>query len=268
VPTQESVVNGAPCWIDLMTSDTERSRDFYSQLFGWTAEEPAAEFGGYFTFRKDGVQVAGCMAATTGAPQPGSGVPDIWSVYLASADARGTVEVAARHGGQVVAPAMDVGDLGVTALLADAGGAAIGVWQPGKHQGFGVLGEAGAPSWFELQTRDYQATLDFYRDVFGWDTQTVSDTADFRYAALRHGEEWLAGVMDASGFLPQDVPARWSVYFGVDDTDAALVKVADLGGSVLRPAEDTPYGRLATAVDPTGAEFRLVAPNAAMPAQG
>ncbi len=41
----------------------------------------------------------------------------------------------------------------------------------------------------------------------------------------------------------------------------------DLGGSVLMPAEDTPYGRLAAAADPTGARFKLVAPNAAMPAR-
>jgi predicted enzyme related to lactoylglutathione lyase len=27
----------------------------------------------------------------------------------------------------------------------------------------------------------------------------------------------------------------------------------------VRPAEDTPYGRLATAADPTGTQFKLVA---------
>ena len=65
----------------------------------------------------------------------------------------------------------------------------------------------------------------------------------------------------------QGVPAHWSIYFGVDDTDAALAQVVDLGGSVLLPAEDTPYGRLAAASDPTGTAFKLVAPNAAMPAR-
>jgi predicted enzyme related to lactoylglutathione lyase len=30
-------------------------------------------------------------------------------------------------------------------------------------------------------------------------------------------------------------------------------------------AEDTPYGRLAAAADPTGARFKLVAANEAMP---
>jgi predicted enzyme related to lactoylglutathione lyase len=64
--------------------------------------------------------------------------------------------------------------------------------------------------------------------------------------------------MDASGFLPEGVPSHWSVYFGVDDTDAALAKIVDLGGSVVQPAEDTPYGRLATAADPSGALFKLI----------
>ncbi len=41
---------GAPCWADLWTSDVEGSRAFYSALFGWEAEEPSEEFGGYFMF--------------------------------------------------------------------------------------------------------------------------------------------------------------------------------------------------------------------------
>ncbi|MGH3795908.1 MAG: VOC family protein [Pseudonocardiaceae bacterium] len=164
--------------------------------------------------------------------------------------------------------AMEVGELGTMAVVADPGGAGIGVWQPGLHQGFGVFGEPGTPSWFELHTRNYQAVVDFYRTVFDWDTHVVSDTPEFRYTTLRHGESWLAGIMDASGWLPDGVPAHWSVYFGVADTDVALVKIADLGGQVLMAAEDTPYGRLAAAADPTGAQFKLVGPNEAMPAGG
>ena len=262
MPTRETAPAGAPCWVDLMTSSTERSRVFYCQLFGWAAEEPAEEFGGYFNFTKDGVRVAGCMPN-----QPGSGAGDVWSVYLATDDARKTVDAAAAHGGQALVPAMDVGDLGTMAVVTDVGGAAIGIWQPGLFQGFRVLGEPGTPSWFELHTRDYEAAVGFYRDVFGWDTHAVSDTPEFRYTTLRDGDGWLAGIMDASGFLPDGVPVCWSVYFGVEDTDAALAKISDLGGSILRAAEDTPYGRLATAADPTGAQFKLVAPNAAMPAR-
>ena len=49
------------------------------------------------------------------------------------------------------------------------------------------------------------------------------------------GDAQLAGIMDASGFLPDGVPAHWSVYFGVDDTDATLAKVVELGGSIVLP---------------------------------
>jgi predicted enzyme related to lactoylglutathione lyase len=65
--------------------------------------------------------------------------------------------------------------------------------------------------------------------------------------------------MDASGFLPDGAPASWNVYFSTDDADKTLAQVTELGGSIVIPAEDTPYGRLATATDPTGAVFRIVA---------
>ncbi len=261
MPATESFAIGAPCWVDLMTSDTDRSRAFYSELFGWTADEPAEEFGGYFNFSKDGVWVAGCMSQ-----QPGSEMPDVWSVYLTSDDARKTAEATTANGGQVYVEPMDVADMGTMAVLGDAGGAAVGVWQPGRHHGFGIHGETGTPSWFELWTRDYDTTVAYYRDVFRWETRAMSDASELRYTVLADGDGMLAGIMDASAFLPDGVPAHWSVYFGVDDADAALARIVELGGSIVVPAEDTPYGRLATAADPTGAQFKLVAPNAAMPA--
>ncbi len=262
MPTRETAPVGAPCWVDLMTPDTGRSREFYCELFGWEAEEPAAEFGGYFNFTFRGARVAGCMGN-----QPGEDGPGVWSVYLATDDAGKTLDAATARGGQILVPATAVADLGTMAVVADPGGAGIGVWQPGRHPGFGIHGESGAPAWFELLTRDYQAAVGFYRDVFRWDTHVVSDTPEFRFTTLRHGDGWLAGIMDASGFLPEGVPAHWAVYFGVDDADEALAEITSLGGSVLSPAEDTPYGRLATAADPTGAQFKLVAPNEAMPAR-
>lgn len=254
MPTRAHAPVGAPCWVDLLTSDTTASRAFYTELFGWTAEEPDPAFGGYFSFAKDGHLVAGCMAN-----EPAAGMPDAWSVYLATDDARKTVEAAGAHGGQTAVPAMDVGDLGTMAVVLDPGGAAIGIWQPAAHEGFGILAEPETPSWFELHTRNYDEAVAFYRTVFRWDPFTVPDTpADFRYTTLGEGDKAMAGVMDASGFLPEEVPAHWSVYFGSVDTDATLARIVGLGGSVVTLAEDTPYGRLATATDPTGAQFKVV----------
>jgi predicted enzyme related to lactoylglutathione lyase len=253
MPTRDAAPVGAPCWIDLFTSDPEKSKAFYGELFGWVNQDPGPDYGGYTNFLKDGVPVAGSMKN-----DGSTGTPDGWSVYLATEDAKATADAAQAKGAQVIVPPMDVMDLGAMAVFTDPGGAVIGAWQPGQHKGFGVLAEPGAPSWFELQTRDYEATVDFYRDVFGWDTHVVSDTPEFRYTTLGEGEGQQAGIMDGSAYLPEGVPPHWSIYFGVENTDKAVATIVALGGRITDPAVDTPYGRLAEAADPTGALFKLV----------
>jgi predicted enzyme related to lactoylglutathione lyase len=254
VPKRESAPIGAPIWIDLFSSDPAKSRGFYEELMGWTSTEPDEEYGGYFSFLKGDDLVAGGMKNDGTA-----GVPDCWNVYLAVENAEATFAAATAHGGGVIVPAMAVGDFGSMAVITDAGGAAIGMWQPGTHQGMGVIAEPGAPAWFELHTRDYDASVQFYKDVFGWDAKTMSDTPEFRYTTLGEGDGALAGIMDSTSFLPEGVPAHWAVYLLVDDTDAAVKTTTELGGSLVTPAHDTPYGRIAMVADPTGAQFRLVA---------
>ena len=255
--TRERAPIGSPCWADLWTSDVEGSRRFYSELFGWEAQAPNADFGGYFMFTRDGAPIAGAMGAMGDAA-----ADDRWKVYLATDDTAKTLETAEAEGAQIVVPAMPVADLGVQSVLVDPTGASIGVWQPGTFPGFTVLGEPGAPSWFELHTRDHAAAVGFYRSVFGWDINAVGDTDEFRYTTMRDpsGEGDLAGIMDAAGFLPDGVASPWWVYWYADDVDVTIAKVKALGGSVVMDAEDTPYGRLATVADPAGAPFKLHTP--------
>ena len=249
-----TLVKGAPCWIDLYSSDTDKATEFYGQLFGWTQEVQREEFGGYFTFLKDGKHVGGCMKN-----DGTDGQPDMWTVYLTTDDVERTAADAKAKGGTVHVEPMQVAENGWFTIIGDPGGAGVGAWQPGAVSGFEVWDETGTPKWFELFTRDYDKTLDFYRDVFKWNMQTQGDTPEFRYTTLTEGEQNRAGIMDATQFLPEGSPAFWSVYFGVDDVDAALARIEELGGKVLQPAQDTPYGRLAQAADPTGTPFKLVA---------
>ncbi|HEX2303114.1 MAG TPA: VOC family protein [Gaiella sp.] len=251
-----TLVVGAPCWIDLYSSDTAKATEFYSRLFGWKAEPPEEGFGGYFVFNKDGKVVAGCMLNDGEA-----GYPDAWGVHLMTDNVEAVAKAVPQHGGSVEMGPMEVGENGSSAMIRDPGGAILGAWQPRSQKGFEVTGEPGTPAWFELHTREYGKSVDFYREVFGWDTHAVSDTDEFRYTTLGEGENQLAGIMDDTAVSGDDDPAHWAVYFKVDDADAALEKVVELGGKVVRPAEDTPYGRLAQAADPTGSVFRIVADN-------
>ncbi|MEU7765333.1 VOC family protein [Nocardia sp. NPDC049190] len=261
--TSHSMRPGDPRWVELYTSDPDRSIAFYGELFGWTAERAGEELGGYITFRKDGAAIAGAMARMAGDTES----PEQWTVYLASPDAQATADAAVAAGATVVVPPMPVGELGHMAVLGDVGGAGIGVWQAGTFGGFETIGlvtagqwrdHAGAPSWFELHTRAYDASLAFYRDVFGWsDTFTIADSPEFRYTTIHAESPMLGGVMDASAFLPEGAPAGWTVYFGADDVDKTIEQVVELGGSVLTPAQDTPYGRMASVADATGARFSI-----------
>lgn len=254
MPARDVAPVGAPCWTDLWTSDVDGSRRFYSELFGWEALESSPDLGGYFMFARDGVPVAGGMG------DMGDVVANnAWKVYLATDDIARTVEEAAARGAEIFAPAIPVADLGVQAVLADPTGAALGAWQADTFPGFTVLDEPGSPSWFELYTRDYTSAVEFYRDVFKLDTEIIGDSDEFRYTTLRStgGSDQLAGIMDASAFLPEGVPAHWIVYWEVSNVDATVATATKLGGSVIMEGTDTPYGRMATLADTTGAQFKI-----------
>ena len=254
--TRQTAPTGAPCWADLWTSDVAGAGAFYRALLGWEAQEPSPEFGGYFMFHRDGVPVAGGMG-----DMGEMNADNSWKVYLASDDVEATLASAADAGAEVVVPAMDIEDLGRQGVLVDPTGAPLGVWQAGTFPGFTVLAEVGAPSWFELHTGDFAASLAFYRSVFHWEVDMVGDSDEFRYATLRDpdGGEPLAGVFDASSFLPPERP-YWTWYLDVAEVDASVATVGALGGSVVQAPEDTPYGRMATVADPFGATFRLRTP--------
>ena len=252
--TRDHAPAGAPTWIDLWTSDVPGSRAFYSELFGWVAEEPSPEFGGYFMFTRNGVPVAGGMG-----DMGDMKATDTWKIYLSTDDIARTVEDAKAQGAQVYSGPDPVADLGIQAVLGDPTGADVGAWQPGTFPGLTELDVHGTPGWFELFTRDHAAALAFYADVFGWKFEMVGDTDEFRYATMANpeGPGELAGVMDASSFLPEGKGSYWSIYWAVDDVDATIAKATSLGGRVVQPAEDTPYGRLAVLSDPAGAVFKL-----------
>jgi uncharacterized protein len=255
VTIREGAPLGAPTWIDLATSDLEGAKQFYGNVFGWTFETAGPEYGGYVNAFSGGRPVAGLMAND---PQWNS--PDGWTTYLHTADVRATLDSALAAGALTCAtPAepMQVPDKGWMALLTDPTGAFFGLWQPTGHQGFEVFGEPGAPVYHQLTSTDYAKAIDFYRQVFGWQVETVSDSDEFRYSTANFDGEALVGVMDGKGCMPEGTSSNWVFFLGADDVDKTVALVKENGGSVIREAEDTPYGRLAAVADPTGAGFNL-----------
>lgn len=246
---------GAPCWMDLVTSDVDTSIAFYTELFGWTCRE-ASGIEGYRYFLLDDRAVGGVM--TNEAEWE---MPDAWSVFLRTDDVAAVAAATPAAGGAVLMEPCEVAPNGSFTIVRDAGGAVVSAWQPGTELGFGALGEPGAPTHFELHTRDFDATLGFYRDVFGW-AEHVVDVPGFRYATYgeqggEQGGGLRAGIMDDAGDAGMPVaPSAWAVYFAGDAT-ATYARALELGAEGLMSPEPTPYGVLAVLRDPTGAELRL-----------
>ncbi|WP_431279809.1 VOC family protein [Leifsonia poae] len=242
---------GEPCWVDYASSDIDVTRDFYTNLFGWTTDVAPPEYGGYITFHSNGHPVAGMGSAMEGMQA------NTWTTYLLVEDAAKTEREAVEADAEVYAPVMTVGDKGTMSVIADPGGAAVGLWQPDQFRGFEVVGEAGAPAWHELYARSYADQVDFYTKTFGWKTDVLGDTADFRYSTFGPEGMPVGGVYDADKVLPEAVPSHWTIYFGVDDADAACARVVELGGTVIRDPWDSEFGRFAQANDPLGGMFLI-----------
>ena len=107
--------------------------------------------------------------------------------------------------------------------------------------------------------RDYEQAKQFYAAVFGY-TYTEIGEGGFQYATIELDGNTVGGIGGLPAEVPGHVPPHWRVYFAVDDCDAAVQQVSDLGGAVQRPPQDMPYGRHADVADPQGAMFSVIKP--------
>ncbi|WP_280194898.1 hypothetical protein [Nocardia farcinica] len=57
--TQSGFATGAPCWFDVTSPDIPATAAFYSELFGWKADDLGPEAGHYTILSQDGAPVAG-----------------------------------------------------------------------------------------------------------------------------------------------------------------------------------------------------------------
>ena len=120
--------------------------------------------------------------------------------------------------------------------------------------------------WYELMTSDADAAASFYADVVGWKAED-SGMPGVSYKLLKVGQARTAGLMQMPAELAAiNLPPSWRGYVMVDDVDASVARLLQLGGKVLRPADDIPgVGRFAPVTDPQGAAFVLFKPMPAEP---
>jgi uncharacterized protein len=103
--------------------------------------------------------------------------------------------------------------------------------------------------WFDLQTPDSSAAVEFYTKLFGW------GTAPFDTGTAQPYVMWTLDGMPFGGIMPADpgVPPNWLAYVAVPDVDATAREVTRLGGKLIVPPRDIPtVGRFTVFSDPQG----------------
>ncbi|MFQ5426555.1 MAG: VOC family protein [Gaiellales bacterium] len=249
---------GGFCWFECGSTDAAAAKKFYTQLFGWKAEDVPmpGDMEGSYTLFKVGDEDMGGLYQLSG-PQF-EGVPSSWTTYVKADSTDQIAERATALGARAVTPPMDVPGVGRIAFVQDPTGAHIGVFQSGEHPGSAQLGPVeGAIGWSELATRDTERARAFYTELFDWGAK-VDDAGPIPYTEFQVAGKSIGGMMEMT---PQhgDAPPHWLPYVLVSDCNASAAKATELGGKILVPPTDIPnVGRFAVFSDPTGACLAII----------
>jgi predicted enzyme related to lactoylglutathione lyase len=109
--------------MELSTSDVEAAKEFYQAIFGWQYHDMDSPTGPY-TFVMAGEKPIGGMQAN---PMPEH--PSNWLGYVGVESVARTVAAIESHGGKVLVPETQVGDMGKLAIFTDPQGAAFAIWE-------------------------------------------------------------------------------------------------------------------------------------------
>lgn len=114
----------------------------------------------------------------------------------------------------------------------------------------------GAVTHWQMLSKDPERVAAFYSALFGW---KVSAQNGMGYRMIDTGGAVNGGLWP----VPPGAPEGVQLYVQVADIDAALARLAELGGSVLMPKQVLPDGdAMALALDPMGRAFGLMTPRA------
>jgi predicted enzyme related to lactoylglutathione lyase len=109
--------------VELNTTDLDKSKEFYGQLFDWKLEDIPMGSATY-TMIGVGTGVGGGMMKH---PMPGA--PSMWLAYVDVADIEAATAKAKSLGATVITDVTEVMDMGWISIILDPTGAALGLWK-------------------------------------------------------------------------------------------------------------------------------------------
>lgn len=251
-------IQGSFVWYELMTTDVQASKGFYSALLGWEVSDSPD----YLEIKASEGHVGGMLPLTP--EMTSGGARPAWIGYIAVDDVDDTVAALTAQGGRMLMPARDMEHVGRFAMVADPQGVPFYVFRSANAEETSNAFAAERPmmghvAWNELATGDPAGAWRFYGERFGWTKDGAMDMGELgQYEFIRHGGHMLGAIMPK---MPQMPVSAWTFYFRVADIDGASATIKASGGTVMQEPNEIPGGDFSlVASDPQGATFGLVGP--------
>ncbi|MFL6806868.1 MAG: VOC family protein [Xanthobacteraceae bacterium] len=247
--------HGRFAWYELMTTDVEAAKAFYTKVMGWGAWEAVVPGMPYTLLTAGQAAVGGLMDLPEDARKMGVG--PAWIGYVGVNDVDAAADRVKRLGGVVQVPPTDVPNVSRFSVFTDPQTARLALFKwlnPGQEQ----PAEPGAPGrvgWHELFAADWEKALAFYNELFGWQKADADVGELGTYQLFSAGGQTIGGMVSK----PPTIPAPfWLFYFNAGDIDAAAQRVNAGGGRILDGPLEVPAGSwIVRCEDPQGAIFAL-----------
>jgi len=115
--------HGAFSWCELMATDVEAAKAFYTKLFGWGAEDMPMPGMTYTVVKAGGNEIGGIMPI----PEEAKGMPPAWGAYVTVDDVDLTAKTAEQLGAKLCVAPRDIPGVGRFCVIQDPQGATINV---------------------------------------------------------------------------------------------------------------------------------------------
>lgn len=247
--------HGRFAWYELVTTDAQAAKVFYSSVMGWGALDASVPGAAYTLFTAGGALVGGLMELPADAREMGANPS--WLGYVGVDDVDAAADRVTRLGGTVLVPPTDIPDVSRFAIFTDPQAARLAVlrWLQPRPEQPAMLDDIGRVGWHELLAADWEKALAFYSEIFGWQRADADVGEMGTYQLFSAGGQTIGGMLTK----PPTIPAPfWLYYFNIEDLDAAAQRVQAGGGEIVDGPFEVPGGSwIVQCTDPQGAMFAL-----------
>jgi len=247
---QESTMSYLPgkfVWFEQSSNDMNKSVAFYSELFGWKAEDMPAG-GRPYKVMKNGEHI---VAGICEGEQPA------WLAYASVEDVDATVKASKKAGAKILQDAFDIPSVGRIAIANEPTGATYALFKAAENDAPDREVGAGDFHWNELVSSNPEKATKYFQMTIPYEHETM-EMPGGPYHVLKSQDAPRLGVANKTD---SEGKSHFVQYVAVDDCDETLARAEAKGAKRTADPVDVPgVGRFVIFADPCGAQLGIITP--------